>query len=49
MSQMFPVNDFEWIKDTSEFNEDLIKKKKVMKGIFLKLVLNNDLDKIKLI
>ena len=25
MSQMFPVNDFEWIKDTSEFNEDLIK------------------------
>ena len=25
MSQKFPVNNFEWIKDTSQFNEDLIK------------------------
>ena len=26
MSQMLPVNNFEWIKDTSQFNEDYIKK-----------------------
>ena len=25
MSQELPVNDFEWIKDTSQFNEDFIK------------------------
>ena len=25
MSQKFPVNNFEWIKDTSQFNEDLVK------------------------
>ena len=25
MSQKFPVNKFEWIEDTSEFNEDFIK------------------------
>ena len=25
MSQTFPVNNFEWIKDTFEFNEDFIK------------------------
>ena len=25
MSQNFPVSNFEWIKDTSQFNEDLIK------------------------
>ena len=25
MSQKFPVNNFEWIKDTSKFNEDFIK------------------------
>ena len=24
MSQKFPVNNFEWIKDTSQFNEDFI-------------------------
>ena len=24
MSQKHPVNDFEWIKGTSEFNEDFI-------------------------
>ena len=23
--QKFPVNNFEWIKDTSQFNEDFIK------------------------
>ena len=25
MSQPLPVNNFEWIKDTSQFNEDFIK------------------------
>ena len=25
MSQKFPVKNFEWIKDTSQFNEDFIK------------------------
>ena len=24
ISQKFPVNNFEWIEDTSQFNEDLI-------------------------
>ena len=42
MSQKLPVNNFEWIKDTSQFNEDFIKTviKKVMKDIFLKLIFN---------
>ena len=26
MSQKLPVNNFEWIKDTSQFNKDFIKK-----------------------
>ena len=25
MLQKFPVNNFEWIEDTSQFNEDFIK------------------------
>ena len=25
MSQKLPVNNFEWIKDTSQFNEDFVK------------------------
>ena len=25
MSQKLPVNNFEWIKDTSQFNEDFLK------------------------
>ena len=25
MSQKFPVNNFEWINDTYQFNEDFIK------------------------
>ena len=25
MSQKLPVNNFEWIKDTSQFNEDFMK------------------------
>ena len=43
MSQKIPVHNFEWIKDTSQFNEDLIKNsvmKKMMKEIFLKLMFN---------
>ena len=36
MSQKLPVNNFERIKDTSQFNEDFIKTlmKKAMKDIF---------------
>ena len=26
MSQKLPINKFEWIKDTSQFNKDFIKK-----------------------
>ena len=26
MSQKLPVNKFQWIEDTSQFNEDFIKK-----------------------
>ena len=42
MSQKLPVNNFERIKDTSQFNEDVIKTimKKVMKDIFSKLMFN---------
>ena len=37
MSQKLPVNNFEWIKDTSQFNEDFIKNNndKSDKGYFL--------------
>ena len=31
MLQKLPINDFEWIKDTSQFNEDLIKSCKRIK------------------
>ena len=37
MFQKLPVNNFEWIKDTSQFTEDFIKKtttKKLIKNIF---------------
>ena len=44
MLQKLPVNNFEWMQDTSELNKDFIKKlhimKKVMKVIFLKLIFN---------
>ena len=42
ISQKLLVNNFEWIKDTSQYNEDFIKTimKKVMKIIFLKLMFN---------
>ena len=42
MSQKLPVNKFEWIEDTSQFNEDSITiiMKKVMKDIFTKLMFN---------
>ena len=41
-AQKLPVNDFKWIKDNSQFNEDFIKTvmKKMMKGIFLKFMCN---------
>ena len=39
VSQKVPVNNFEWIKDTSQFNEDFIKdyneNEKSDKGCFL--------------
>ena len=40
MSQMLPVNNFEWRRDTSQFIEDFIKNimSKVMKDIFSKLI-----------
>ena len=43
MSQELSVNDFEQIEETSQFNKDFIKTtimKRVMKGIFLKLIFN---------
>ena len=43
MPQKLPVSNFEWIKDTFQFNEDFIKKtimKKVIKDVFLKLMFN---------
>ena len=42
MSQKLPVNEFEWIKDTSKFNEDFIKNcnEESDEGYFLKLMFN---------
>ena len=39
MSQKLPVNKFEWIKDTSKFNEDFIKNynEERDEGYFLKV------------
>ena len=39
MSQKLPVNKFEWIEDTSQFNEDFIKKynKESDEGYFLEV------------
>ena len=41
MLQKLPLNNSEWIEDTSQFNDDFIKKtimKKMIKDIFLKLM-----------
>ena len=42
MSQKLPVNIFEWIKHTSQFNKDFIKNynEESDEGYFLKLILN---------
>ena len=40
MSQKFPVNNFEWIKDTSQFHKKFIKIYNEESDIFLKLVFN---------
>ena len=43
MPQKLPVNKFEWIENTSQFNEDFLQRiivKRVMNDIFLKLMLN---------
>ena len=39
MSQKLTVNNFEWIKDTSQFNEDFIKNynEEIDKGYFLEV------------
>ena len=39
MSQRLPVNNFEWIKDTSQFNKDFIKSynEESDKGYFLEV------------
>ena len=39
MSQKFSVNNFEWIEDTFQFNEDLVKayNEESDKGYFLKV------------
>ena len=39
MSQKLPVNNFEWIEDTFQFNKDFIMKKGI-KDIFLELMFN---------
>ena len=36
MSQKLPVNGFEWVKDTSQFNEAIMNK--VMRDISLRLM-----------
>ena len=40
MTQKRPLNKFEWIEDTSQFNEDFIEnyKEKIDKDIFSKLI-----------
>ena len=42
MSQNLPVNNFEWIEDTSQFNEDFFKNfnEENDKDIFWKLMFN---------
>ena len=54
MLQKLPVNKFEWIKETSQFNEWFIKNydedgKKVMKDILLKLMFNTQKNYMKFI
>ena len=49
MSQNLPVDNFEWIKDNSQFNEDFIKNcyEESDQGYFLKLMFNilkNDMN-----
>ena len=42
MSQKLPVNNFQWVKHTSQFNEDVIKSynEESNGGYFLKLMFN---------
>ena len=42
MSQKHPVNNFEWIEDTSQFNEDFIKSynEENDEGYFLEVIFN---------
>ena len=42
MSQKLPANNFEWVRHTSQFNENFIKSynEESNEGYFLKLVFN---------
>ena len=42
MSQLLPVNNFDWIEHTSQFNEDFIKNynEESHEGYYLKLMFN---------
>ena len=40
MSQKLPVNNFEWIEDTFQFNEDFIKNYNGESDVFPKLMFN---------
>ena len=48
MSQKLPVNNFEWIEGTSQFNKDFIKKynKESDAGYFLKVDVQYDDDSL---
>ena len=43
MSQKLPVNTFEWIKDTSQYNEDFIKNysEEIDEGYFFEVDIQN--------
>ena len=42
MSQKLPVNNFEWIEETSRFNEDFLKNfnDESAEGYFLEMIFN---------
>ena len=42
MSQKLPANNFEWIKDTSQYNEDFVK---IFITSFIVYIKTDDIDK----
>ena len=40
MSQTFPINDFKWVEDISEFNQSFIESYNEENNIFLMLMFN---------